>query len=136
MSDIECAFSGRHPREVELVADAPDDDELGELPIGWYSITVNRREYNPEWVEIQEVKSVHVQAMLAQTPEGADRDAAERFARVTVDATFAARENAVDKYVSREVEVFAASSEDPKIAAKIRELCKILGVPPSTFLAE
>ena len=96
MSDYVCALSGVEADDTELVEGS---DDLGDLPVGWTKITVQRRLLNPRWYEVQQAKGALVEVTLSQLPEEM-REQMRPLITVQVDAQFAALEagNAIGRH--------------------------------------
>jgi hypothetical protein len=129
-----CAITGRSTNN--LVFDAPEDDPMDETPIGWLRITVERRGVNSAWVEIQQVKSVHLAQAAATYPEeltSEQRAEAETVARVSTDAIFAALEQATPKYLTvREVAYIRDPANDGDAAKVWAEIAAELQIEIGT----
>ena len=132
-SEYVCAISGRSPRETELVLDAPEEDDLDALPIGWIRVTVERRGINPLWLAMVATKT-RVQAQLAQQidpslpPE--EQAASVSDATMLVNAQFCALEARTPKYVTESVELFVRNpDEDKGVAAEWGKIAEALSFP-------
>jgi len=122
--EYECALSGL----TTEAADHDDSDGLGELPVGWTEIRIRRRQYNPRWLAIQQVKESSVMGLLAQLPPEI-RASQELGIRVQIDATFFGLEDSTPMYLSDiEDVVYLSDSED--ILEGINEVRGSLGLDP------
>lgn len=63
--EYECAVSGLTAEGETLVV----KDNLGTLPRGWTQVTIERREYNPKYSAIQDLKAAMVENIVKQFPE-------------------------------------------------------------------
>jgi hypothetical protein len=98
-----CSLSGREAAPSEHVTDADDDDELGEMPLDWRRISVQKRVVNPEWVDWNEALEAQIAFQVAIIPAEVaqeEREAAERTFRKAAEATFYARMKDIPKYVT------------------------------------
>jgi hypothetical protein len=131
-----CALSGKTAPDNEIVHDAEEDDELGELPVGWIKVTVERRGVNPAWLEIQKRKArltaVQQQQVATQLP--AEMPEAEK-AEVMLDlaaavaAQFHALESETEKYLVAVGEAYVMPPEaDAQVAAAWKGIIETLGL--------
>ena len=131
MSEYECALSGVEADEDDLVAGV--DDDLADLPVGWTKITVQRRLFNPRWLEVQQAKEALVEVTLAQLPEEA-REQMRPLITVQVDAQFAALEASIEEYITDTDEVYVAPPEtDKALATEYFEIRDRLGLSNEGF---
>ena len=63
--EFTCALSGLTPTDAEL----PDESDQDGIPMGWTRVTLERRDPNPEWLQVQAVKAAVIQQTLEQIPE-------------------------------------------------------------------
>lgn len=122
MDDTEyvCTLTGRSAREKDLILDAPDDDDLEALPIGWLKVTVERRGVNARWVEVTQRKMrvrAQLAAQLAEVPEEARAEAVAD-AEMAVDAQFFAIEQGTPKYVTVAETVYVRDPDSDKQAGE------------------
>jgi len=130
MSEYVCALSGVEADENDLVEGG---DDLGDLPVGWTKITVQRRLFNPRWYEVQQAKAALVEVTLAQIPEEA-REQMRPLITVQVDAQFAALEASIEEYVVDADEVYVAPPESDKaLAAEYFDIRDRLGLSNEDF---
>lgn len=118
----ECGISGLTEEAVEkFTADGLDD-----LPVGWTKITMTRRQVNPKWLAIQQVKEASIEALLQQFPEEI-REVQRFVVEIQVEAQLKALENDTPMFVS-DVEdvVFVSDSED--IVDALNEIREGLGL--------
>ena len=131
-----CAFSGRQPTDDEeaLPFDPHHDDPLEDSPIGWTRVTLETRVLNPDWVALQEAKGVQIGLALEQLDgeevSDEDRARAERIARISVDAVFAALEGETSPYLSEHQALYLSppGSSDPRIRSAWKQFGKLLGL--------
>ncbi len=118
----ECAISGLTEEAVEKFA----ADGLEDLPVGWTKITMTRRQVNPKWLAIQQVKEASIEALLQQFPEEI-REVQRFVVEIQVEAQLKALENDTPMFVS-DVEdiVFVSDSED--IVDALNEIREGLGL--------
>ena len=130
MSEYVCTISGVEADEEDLVEGS---DDLGDMPVGWTKITVQRRLYNPRWLEVRQAKEALVEVTLAQLPEEA-RDQMRPLVSSQVDAQFAALEASIEEFVLDEEEIFVAPPESDKaLAAEYFEIRDRLGLSNEGF---
>lgn len=133
MSDYMCALSGVEADEAELV---DGSDDLGDLPVGWTKITVQRRLLNPRWYEVRQAKEALVEVTLSQLPEEM-REQMRPLITVQVDAQFAALEASIEEFVVDEDEVYVAPPESDKaLAAEYFDIRDRLGLSNEGFGGE
>ena len=122
MSNYECALTGREaPPGME-----DESDGMGDMPVGWTRVTVTRRQYNAQWILLQQVKEAMVMGLLQQIPpeyHEAQRPAVE----VQVAAQFHALEKDTPMY-DADVEDVVYLSDAPEIIEDINELRQSLGL--------
>lgn len=121
--EYECGLTG-----VTTPAGIDDDsDGLADLPAGWTCIQVRRREYNPKWLYIQQVKERMVAGLLSQLPP--ELQEVEQLAvHLQVEAQFHSLESATPVYnVEVETVYISDSGEAFETYNEVREL---LGLPP------
>ena len=120
-TDVFCAVTGALPDDADLPADHPwEEDELGDLPVGWTRVTLQTRTPNPAWQEIVGVE----EAMIAQVVQGlpkAQRKQAVVGVRVQVAAQLAAMKAATAPYIiETEVAHIAPGDEGDKALAALK----------------
>jgi len=130
MSEYVCALSGVEADESELVEGG---DDLGDLPVGWTKVTIQRRLLNPRWYEVQQAKAALIEVTLSQIPDEA-REQMRPLITVQVDAQFAALESNIEEFVVDEDEVFVAPPENDKaLAAEYFDIRDRLGLSNEAF---
>jgi hypothetical protein len=133
--DYVCAISGKEAREDELVLDAPEDDELEALPVGWIKVTVERRGVNPAWLAVQGAKARLLAQMQATIPADAPdevRMAMTLDAELIVAAQFHAYEKDTPKYVTEAQERYVLSPDaDKGVAEEWAKIAQALDFPPA-----
>lgn len=109
--------------------DDDDSDNLAPLPVGWVSIEIKRRSYNPDWVAIQEVKRRVKAALLAQS--GVEKLSAvdEKIMDTQIRAQFFAIEEGTPKFVA-DVSETVIISDDPAAVEQLNAVRELLGLPP------
>jgi len=133
MSDYVCALSGVEADDADLVE---GNDDLGDLPVGWTKITVQRRLLNPRWYEVRQAKEALVEVTLAQLPEDV-KEQMRPLITVQVDAQFAALEASIEEFVVDEDEVYVAPPESDKaLAAEYFDIRDRLGLSNESFGGE
>lgn len=120
--EYECALTG----VLEPGGQSSDSDGLGDLPVGWTKITITRRQYNPKWVLIQQVKDAMVEGLIQQFPPEVQE--VQRYAvMVQVEAQFHGLEQDTPMYVS-DVEDVVYLSDTGEIVETINEFRDTLGL--------
>lgn len=102
--DYVCTLSGVTPLEHEEIEDDEDD-----LPLGWFKVTIVKRELNPEWIYHQEFKSAKIDGLLQQIEEQHRKEARPMIAH-DISAQYAGYEQGLDQYIDLEDTVFMAPS--------------------------
>lgn len=133
MSDYVCALSGVEAEDSDLVSGG---DDLGDMPVGWTKITIQRRLLNPRWYEVQQAKGALVEVTLSQLPDEM-REQMRPLITVQVDAQFAALEASIEEFVTDEDEVYVAPPESDKaLAAEYLDIRDRLGLDNDGFGGE
>jgi len=127
MTDIayeyECALTG----VVADGGDPSDDDGLGDLPVGWTRVQLSRRQFNPKWVLIQQVKQGMIHGMLEQTPDAPEF---QRYAlSLQVEAQFHSLEGDTPMYLPDLEEVVYISGAE-EITESLNQVRSALGLDP------
>jgi hypothetical protein len=123
MTEYECALSGELADKSDLVADEDDD-----MPVGWTRVTLERRLINPEWLDVQNVKSTLIEAALMQVPEES-RGAMFPLVMRQIEAQFAALEDRLGQYETvTEVVYIAPVESDEQLASEYNEIRERLGL--------
>lgn len=121
-----CAISG-----ITAPAGLEDEsDGLGDLPSGWTRITITRRQFNPEWIVIQQAKEQIVESFLAQFPPEL-QDAQRLLFEVQVKAQFHSYEDSVDMYLPDVEDVLdcAGTGEVIELIDQVREQLGLSAMP-------
>ena len=130
MSEYVCTISGVEADEEDLVEGS---DDLGDMPVGWTKVTLQRRMYNPRWLEVQQAKEALVEVTLSQLPEEA-REQMRPLISIQVDAQFAALEASIEEFALEEEEIFVSPPESDKaLAAEYFEIRDRLGLSNEGF---
>jgi hypothetical protein len=118
----ECAISGI----TEEPAEKFEADDLDDMPVGWTKITMTRRQVNPKWLAIQQVKEASVEGLLSQFPEEV-REVQRFVVEIQVEAQLKALEMDTPMFLS-DVEdvVFVSDSED--VTETLNEIRESLGL--------
>lgn len=133
--DYECALTGLGG----LAGGEDDSDGMGDLPVGWTRVTITRRQFNPDWVLLQQVKGAMIDTLLQQIPEQY-RAAQRPTVALQVTATYYAMEQDTPMYMA-DVEDMVFLSDSNEIVEDINDLRLSLGLdpvgpsllPPSSF---
>lgn len=124
LNEYECAVSGN-------VAEAGLHDEtdgLGDMPVGWTQIRMTRRQYNPKWVFIQQVKEAMMQNLLSQFP--AEVAEAQRMPLlIQVEAQFHSLEKDTPVYTT-DIEDVVYLSDKGDVIDSLNEVRELLGLEP------
>jgi hypothetical protein len=118
--EYECAISGITAEGVDEV-----DDALADLPVGWTKITIQTRQLNPKWVQIQELKEAMTEGLLQQVPEDY-RELQRPLTALQVEATLHSLEADTPQYDVIEDVVFVSESED--VVSALNEIRQTLGL--------
>jgi hypothetical protein len=124
--EYECALTG----VVEPGGVESDSDKLGDLPVGWTKVQLTRRQYNPKWVLIQQVKAAMNEALLQQFPPSM-HDVQRYAIDVQVEAQFHSLEKDTPMYVS-DVDDVVYISDSGDIADTLNEVRDMLGLEALT----
>ena len=137
MSEYICSLSGR---EAEADESPPiSDDDLMDLPNGWIKITIQKREINPYFQQIQAVKHATKGQLIHSSLSQAEEEEAEiteeqkgllsATISIQVDAQFSALEASVPVYsVDEEVLYVAPVVGDEELQSEWNKVRKILGM--------
>jgi hypothetical protein len=120
--DYECALTGVGSNSGFF----GESDGMGDMPVGWTSVTFKRRQVNPDWVQLQQIKEAMVTGLINQLPEEyrvTQRSAVE----MQVNASYYAMEQDMDMYYADvEDTVYLSASGD--ILEDINDLRLSLGL--------
>jgi hypothetical protein len=115
--EYECALSG----EV-------GESEDGDLPMGWTTITIERKLPNQRYVEIQQAKAALTEAALQQMPDEV-RDQMRWLIGLQIDAQFAELENQTDAFETATEIVYVSSPErDGQVMNAYNDIRERLGL--------
>jgi hypothetical protein len=123
MFEYECALTGRTEDGIQ-----PDDsDGLGDLPLGWTRVQITRRQINPKWMLIQQVKQSVIEGILQQFPE--ELREVQRYAvMVQIEAQFHGLESSTPRYLP-DVDDVVYISADGTILDTVNEIREMLNLP-------
>jgi hypothetical protein len=120
--EYECALTG----VVQQGGHEDQSDKLGDLPVGWTRIQMTRRQYNPKWVLIQQVKDAMVEGLMAQFP--AEARGVQLYAvTIQVEAQFHSLEKDTPMYMP-DVDDVVYISDSGEIADNVNEVREMLGL--------
>ena len=126
--DYVCTLSGVTALDHEEVEDEEDD-----LPVGWFKVSVVKRELNPEWVFHQEFKQAKINGVLEQIEEK-HRNEAKPMIEHDISAQYAAYDQSLTKYVDLEDTVYIApDTRSNAIKTEIVTLFTNLDIDPAYF---
>ena len=120
--DYECALTG----VVQQGGHEDDSDKLGDLPVGWTRIQMTRRQYNPKWVLIQQVKDAMVEGLMAQFPAEV-QDVQLYAVTIQVEAQFHTLEKDTPMYMP-DVDDVVYISNAGEIVDNVNEVREMLGL--------
>ena len=125
--EYECALTG-----MTSMGDPSDrdNDEMHDLPVGWTRIRMTRRQFNPKWVMIQQIKHGTTEGMLQQVPTHL-REAQSYAVSIQVEAQFHSLEQDTPKYIN-DVDDVLYVSDDGEILESLNEIREMLGLPEVT----
>lgn len=126
-NEFECALSG-----VTTAGEggAHPEDDLEDLPVGWTKVTFERRRYNPEWLAIQQVKSIVKSGFMTTIPEEF-RAESEWTVDIQVKAQFYVLEQSTPRYITEVEEVYVSDSSE--VVEPYNEIRDQLGLDPVEF---
>jgi hypothetical protein len=118
--DYECALTG-------LTQEGSDyyDEDLADLPPNWTRVTIQKREYNPKWLMIQQVKQMAIQGLLSQLPPEVQQAQAWAIS-LQVEAQFHELEKDTPRFLTNEEVVYL--SDNPDVLDPYNELREALGL--------
>lgn len=127
-SQYQCVLSGLRPTDVEatIVEHALNDEDLGDLPVGWFELRVRRRVPNDRWLMIQAVKAELVKRQMAAVSAEQHADALP-VVTLSIDAGYAALEAITPPYLVVEEVVYLASEARESDAPGLTDALKELG---------
>lgn len=120
--EYECAVSGLSMGSGHY----DDSDGLGDLPVGWTRVHLARRQYNPKWILIQQVKEAMIEGLLEQFGEGA-LDFQKYAVSLQIEAQFHSLEGATPMYMT-DVDEIVYISNSGDIVESINEMRETLGL--------
>lgn len=120
--EYECALSGVTKEGGEF----EDSDGLDDLPVGWTRIQITRRQYNPKYVALQNLKRGTLQQMLAQMPVEM-RKGQLPYLELQVEAGFYALEQDTPMYLS-DVDDVVYFSDDIEVIDAVNKVREMLGL--------
>jgi hypothetical protein len=129
MSDqiYECALSG-------VIGEGDDfelEDGLGNLPAGWFEVTIKRRYPNPEYVLLQQAKQAQVEIAMRQLPADAPetiKEAHRQMISLQTEALFHSFESTIQPFwVAEEVAHVSPVEPHPEMLEVFNEIRDMLG---------
>ncbi len=131
-TDYICALTGLMASPATTVQDADDDDSLGDMPVGWTRVTIERRVPNPKHELLQQVMSQSVFQMLQAVAEE-HRAAAKPQIELAIAAQYALLSDRTDAYLTEsEVTYLAPPELDSGAAEGHAAFRKMLNLPEET----
>lgn len=127
--EFECALTGVSQEGGPLNT---EDDDLEDLPAGWTRVTIQRRQYNPEWVLLQQVKEAALQGILLQMPEEL-RAEQTPLLRIQVKSQFFAMEQAIPMFTTDIDEVIHIAGGEDALEA-FNEFRQSVGLAPAPLI--
>lgn len=106
--EYECAITGESAPGLEHVE---ENEELGDMPVGWSRITIERRELNPKWEMIQLMKQAQFKMLLDSLP-AEQQDAQQWMISLQTEAQYAALEKATPQFLTYLESVFVSNTAD------------------------
>lgn len=118
--DYECALTG-------LTQEGSDffDEEMGDLPVNWTKITIQKRIYNPKWLMIQQVKQMAIQGLLQQLPPELQQSQAWALS-LQIEAQFHHLESDTPQFITTEEVAYVSDGAD--VREPLNELRDTLGL--------
>jgi hypothetical protein len=124
MFEYECALTGL----TEEGGQPDESDGLGDLPVGWTKVRITRRQYNPKWLLIQQVKQGMVEGLLQQFP--AELRSVQQYAlSIQVEAQFHGLESETPMYLP-DVDDVIYISDAGEVMESFNEVREMLGLEP------
>jgi DNA-binding transcriptional regulator WhiA len=120
-AEYECAISGLTAEAVE----EESEDSLSDMPVGWTKITIQTRQINAKWSQIQELKEAMTEGLLQQVPEEY-RELQRPLTALQVEATLHSLEADTPMYETIEDVVYVSDSED--VVSALNEIRATLGL--------
>lgn len=124
--EYECALSGLTQAGIDDLVDAEDD--LLDMPVGWTKLTLQRREYNPKWLMLQEMKQTVIRGMMAAVPEEVQQNQGWMFG-LQAEAQFYALEKDTPQFLTVEEVVYL--SDNGEVREELDDLRESLGLSAS-----
>jgi len=128
--EYECSVTG----VVEEGGRSYDKDGLGDLPSGWTQITMKRRELNPKWILIQQVKSAMVEGLVQQFPLEI-QDVQKYAVSLQVEAQFHGLEEATPMYLLA-VDDTVYISDSGEVVESLNDVRELVGLEPIEFVTD
>ena len=98
----ECDLSGLVATGLEF----DSGDDLGDLPVGWTSVTISTRVPNPQYETLMDAKEAAAQGMIAQAGIEAASDEDAAIVEIMTDAQFAPLLETVTPFLIEDTELF------------------------------
>jgi hypothetical protein len=131
--NFECALSG-------VVAEGGlfwDGDGMGDLPPGWFEVTIRRRIPNPQYLMVQQAKAAQVEIAMTQLPASAPpniQSAHRQMLVIQTNALYHSYEENIDPFyiIQEVVNVSPVEAQDDLLEAfnDIREMIGLPNLPP------
>lgn len=123
MYEYECALTGL---AAEATIETDNSDELGDLPVGWTRIRMTRRQYNPKFLLLQQVKQATIEGLLLQVPE--ELRAYQQYAiSLQVEAMYHGVENDTPMFLP-DVDDIIFVSDEGEVVSELNEIRSALGL--------
>ncbi len=124
--EFECALSG----VTEPAAQEDDCDGMGDVPVGWTRVHFTRRQFNPRWLAIQQVKEATIEGIISRVPP--EIKELQRIAvSLQIDAQFFALEENTPMYLL-DVDDTVYVSDSGEVAHSMNEIREMVGLEALT----
>jgi hypothetical protein len=123
MYEYECALTGL---AAEATIETDNSDELGDLPVGWTRIRMTRRQYNPKFLLLQQVKQATIEGLLLQVPEEL-REYQQYAISLQVEAMYHGVENDTPMFLP-DVDDIIFVSDEGEVVSELNEIRSALGL--------
>jgi hypothetical protein len=128
INEYECALSG----VTSPGAQVDESDGMEDCPVGWTKVRFTRRQYNPTWIMLQQLKATTVDNLVRQHSGGHPENATPEQRMVVtlqVEANYHALEKDTPMYFL-DVDDVVFLSDSGEVAKSINEIREMLGLEP------
>ena len=129
--EYECAVSGVTSPSVE----ESESDGMEDAPVGWTRIRITRRQYNPKWLALQQLKERILTGTLLQQTGGnleAVTPELREMTELQVEANFYGFEKDIPMYIL-DVDDAVFVSDSGEVLKSLNEIRENLGLEAMTL---